>query len=113
MKYLKIVENIESDHFVRIRANQFYTPEGRIRFDKYDFLPYEANALTNKGFNLSKSTLCFSKHSIISSRFDFIGIYKSDDGWYYVESGKMNLDNFYKCDQWDGLLNCLKKEFDI
>jgi len=41
---------------------------------------------------------------------------KTDDEWYYIESYmpfKAETRKFYKCDQWDGLLNCLKKEFNL
>jgi hypothetical protein len=40
----------------------------------------------------------------------------NNDEWYYIESYmpfKAETRKFYKCDQWDGLLNCLKKEFNL
>ena len=46
----------------------------------------------------------------------FISKYASNDEWYYIDKDRCygeNRHTYYKCDQWDGLLNCLKKEFNI
>jgi len=42
-----------------------------------------------------------------------VEIYCDDDEWYYVSySGEIKIpiisgSDYYKCDQWDGLINCL------
>ena len=41
-------------------------------------------------------------------------IIKLYDGWYQIRAGESGDSiKYYECDQLDGLLNCLKKEFNI
>ena len=42
-------------------------------------------------------------------------VYKDNDSWYYVEfyNNRCPSRGFFKCDQWDGLISCLKNEFNI
>lgn len=41
-----------------------------------------------------------------------ISIYVDNDEWYYLRIANPELRNllFYKCDQWDGLIECIKNE---
>jgi len=38
---------------------------------------------------------------------DSVTIFCDDDEWYYVSVGYDDDEDVYKCDQWDGLVNCL------
>lgn len=46
------------------------------------------------------------------TRISILEIVKFDDEWYYLFISKANedksMDNYYKCDQFNGLLQCLK-----
>jgi hypothetical protein len=46
---------------------------------------------------------------------EIINVYKEFDSWYYVQStfNQMQGVKYYKCDQFDGLVSCLKNEFNI
>lgn len=66
-----------------------------------DFTKKEYNTLNS----LYKKTNLQANKAIIN--IGNIHIYKLKDEWYYLEKGKIK----YKCDQWDGLLNCLNDIF--
>ena len=59
--------------------------------------------------------LLIKRESPISSRKIFI--YALEDEWYSLAVGfdleHQTFEEYYKCDQWDGLLDCLKKECNI
>lgn len=57
--------------------------------------------------------LLIKRESPISSRKIFI--YALKDEWYSlaVSFDLEQFEEYYKCDQWDGLLDCLKKECNI
>ena len=60
------------------------------------------NELEQYGEDSTQKTLIFIGKSF---RVD---INKCNDEWYYIEySPSYDRDCYYKCDQFDGLLNCL------
>ncbi len=69
----------------------------------------------NKGLNhieICEGCIIFKKVESV------IAIYKTDDDWFYVENAEYDPRNprfikYYKCDQFEGLLQCLKDNFNI
>jgi hypothetical protein len=54
------------------------------------------------------SNIHFYVHNI-----SYVTIYKIEDEWFgIVESWGMNQQTFYKCDQWNGLIETLKEIFE-
>jgi len=113
MKYIKLFEDL-TDKYHDV-SNLRYIDVSPIEFsDK------EEGNLLKIGFSKSIPT-CYTLIDIDNGYN--IDIFKVDDEWYYVgyyiryekENGSLGLVQvrLYKCDQWDGLMDCLEKEFDI
>ena len=120
MKYIKLFEEA-NDLYWEIPREEFEyvmpgddpdwnEDESVLNFEREDFSKKESLLLKQLGFKIIYD-LCVillpftsGKKSTISLR-----LYKSSDSWYYAETDL----NVYKCDQFDGLIECLKKEFNI
>jgi hypothetical protein len=113
MKYLKIFEDLNTDGYEVVSHNsdngyQRCTPSQKVidticklgGKDKFKYNEWN-QSLHNQGYEGK----------------DNIYIWTYVDDWYWVKissSTNMNPNRIYfKCDQLDGLLNCLKKEFNI
>jgi hypothetical protein len=121
MKYIKLFEDLSSDKY-RDVSNSID------EILPIEFNDKEGNLLNKIGFNnhSDDGPLCYTNDN---GEWDprnpstFINIYKEEDEWYYVASYRryekengypaIYQDSLYKCDQWDGLIDCLKKEFNI
>lgn len=66
-------------------------------------LSYEIRENDNRKFYINYNSVNISIH-ISDSLLDDISLYKLEDDWFYV----MDAAFYYKCDQWDGLLECIK-----
>jgi hypothetical protein len=45
-------------------------------------------------------------------KMEYIDIYKSDDNYYYVIQNRFGQDRlYYKCDEMEGLFNCIKHTY--
>ena len=105
-------------------------------YKKITFIEYDANVpwstLSSEAFTKRESDVLFKLGFIDKRKWDIpqshnkklvyhflnfgisVLVEKTDDNWYYVNfQTSSNTDKYYKCDQFDGLLACLKKEFNI
>ena len=126
MKYLKLFEeNVE--YYKEIMYSEYldYFSEER-KSELLNFTTAERHGIYNllddndDRFIKSASTYKQDPRTIViqfSSGYNIL-IWKLKDDWYLVHpSGFGEIQLFggedYKCDQWDGLLMCLKNEFKI
>jgi len=128
MKWIKLFEDIDKDLYKEIDASDFCNSEaiaGSIGDDvSYTFKPIsfsrqDTSILKEFGFkDIDGEEMCgyFSmppkKYGRTWSKDGEIrvSIFKSIDDWYYVMCVKIVSTKYYKCDQMDGLLNCIKEE---
>ena len=126
MKYIKIYEEFEDSYFeideeeYKFRLNGM--EKGR------NILDYNIVSLLNSIGKARESWLDFTSKEkrILRKKFDVINKYKKDsksisirvedgvadlsklpDEWYYVHLCVNKSDTYYKCDQWEGLMDCL------
>lgn len=119
MKYLKMFEDLN---------NEYYKIRG-VEFDRFfyadpnmsqEFNENELRFLKMKGFSDQEDELVGDNGSVtyFVQRVvagEIINLYKEYDSWYYVQStfNQMRGVKYYKCDQFDGLVKCLKNEYGI
>lgn len=93
--------SFEDDSFVHKKKNwlQFTQEEIDIINKKYEFEYFKVDKMYKGSMIELKYANCMAN------------IYKLVDEWYYIQYiNYRSLErNCYKCDQWDGLLNCLDK----
>jgi len=130
MKYIKLFEDLTDKYHDVSNLRD-------IDISPIEFSDKEGNLL-KIGFSKS-SPICYTLIDTEDALIDlnFLGIdnkgidgklnvWKVYDEWYYVgyyrryekENGSFGWEGLvqvklYKCDQWDGLMDCLEKEFDI
>jgi hypothetical protein len=115
MKYIKLFEDLTDKYHDVSNLRD-------IDISPIEFSDKEGNLL-KIGFSKSTPT-CYTLIDIDNGgRGTELNIWKVYDEWYYVgyyrryekENGSLGLVQvrLYKCDQWDGLMDCLEKEFDI
>ena len=78
-----------------------------------DYLPYQVMVYNRLFMKFRKSTISTILENYPESIIQFIYITPIKDEWFYVSLGVWstihNVDYFYyKCDRWDGLLDCLE-----
>ena len=129
MKYIKLFEDINTDGYEEISWDDFYTVNATYKFTLTPFIDSEIVKLTSMGFQLNPNkndlpnSILKGAGYIASEYLHKLGVpgynkpvnifvYRAFDDWYYAHTYKIN-DIFFKCDQFDSLLNCLKKEFNI
>ena len=118
MKYLKLFEN-HNDYYTQINSTEFdrlnlepftknelefiYDNKGKLSMNAYDGVWRESSWF---GHKFKKFFIKNFKYISLFSPFNSgsIEICKSSDEWYYVEY----VGNFYKCDQLDGLIDCIQ-----
>ena len=116
MKYIKLFESLEDG----------YVKKGSIEFNMIEeskFTEAEIKKLTGMGFEKEQyNRVLYSKNIYPSKNIHYkIYIVKGSDEWFYVnyynvhklKIGERRTDDYYECDQFDGLLNCLEKEFNM
>lgn len=125
MEYLKYFESVrfyeELKHidFMKVAFNNELARGGR-DLDEYSgknwvpFTPGEVRELNKiSNYKLGKDTNTYiswrCSDSVVISR-NISTIIKFDDGWFYASifSRDVKIWKYFKCDQWDGLINCLK-----
>lgn len=135
MKYLKVFEDYKSQTFHEMsddEINHIYPDESEYFLGKEKFTNTEFEYLQSKYNNVSygkvKSIISINDSTKLHLRDKkignfFVDIEKFKDEWYiiyygYVTKGKVYHGSevvselvwkykWYKCDQWDGLLDCL------
>ena len=130
MKYLKLFES-HHEYYQEISFDQW--PSGEVletpeRFTEEEFQKiahiFNITVKGNKGYggkdagshlwSIYNITRKYNKavphvHIILQDKYTYdLYIYKTPDEWYYVERISVIQDKYYKCDQFDGLLEFLK-----
>jgi len=129
MKHLKPFNESNADEYYQeIELGEYYD-----RFDWETFTNKEFDEIEKLALSLNTSdylVIDFDKecepHSeiVISDKigaklkeYDLFRIFKCKDEWYYVRQERTLTNStfltsfFYKCDQWEGLINLLKDKF--
>lgn len=115
MRYLKRFNESNSEEYYQVIPHEDY-------FDHFDWEPFD-----NKEFDKISELSYLNKSGDMKVEFDedceprseivisskngnqSIHIFKCTDEWYYVKySAFDNSIDFYKCDQFEGLINLLK-----
>jgi len=105
MKYIKLFEDLTDKYHDVSNLRD-------IDISPIEFSDKEGNLL-KIGFSKS-SPICYTLIDIDNGTE--LNVWKVDDEWYYVgyyRRYEIAQDRLYKCDQWDGLMDCLETEFDI
>ena len=126
MKYLKTFnENIGDSFYQRISDDEFWDAMDNkvsVNVDKKEvdlvrkvinqisrnndkYLKYQVIQQTLQ-FMIPESIHIIRKRGYFQDKNEIFVIWKKDDEWYYIE-GQLG-DKFYKCDQLDGLIECVK-----
>jgi len=126
MKYIKLFEDLKSKGYEKITSDYYRdaTPDS---LDEYEtFNQAERDALSKIGAISLHSFSLFTSSPHINKEFELIIddkvilFCKLQDEWYYLHVYSTDFNEpgtFFRCDQFDGLLNCLShtslKEFNI
>jgi hypothetical protein len=119
MNYIKLYEDFNSDGYEEIEFHQF--DEDRPSMDDPAISTnFETTKLENMGFTKVGNRVFTKKYSFLmpgaGTKYNTCTIRKKDDDWYYLTMTRYNPSSntkYYKCDQFDGLINCLKNECNI
>jgi len=126
MKYLKLFEDLNVDGFEEVSYDDFCNDTGEtfeFRFKRLNFRKRDKDMiyLSEMGFFRGGVPGKQTKYKDFMEIYldakrgarDIITVYKSVDEWYYVEkmilSKSFKPEQYYRCDQLDGLINCLEK----
>lgn len=108
MKYLK---KFDEDNYIRISKYKFKVAiDNKIYIDTSIFT--NLNNIIKIGYIIKSTSDCISIFNI--ENFIFIKIYYLEDDWIYVSVTDHSLNDegdvefYYKCDQFDGLVHLLK-----
>lgn len=111
LRYLKLFEDVNTDGYELISIEAFNKGLPDKVEDLVPFSSHQIDKLLGFGFLDTNNNY----KNILDKRFSIDGdiiVYKTDDEWYYLSDDRYEY-NFYKCDQWEGLMNCLKKELKL
>ena len=103
MKYIKLFEDLNNG-YEKVSS-------GEIPDYIYEFIDFDdsqiakLNKLGFESSNVEYEKKCFE--------VDYLQILRMPDEWYYIQDDDDDDEMVYKCDQWDGLLNCLRGEYEI
>jgi hypothetical protein len=110
MKYLRLYEN-HNQYYQKINIDQF-------RNDIRRSVCFDHDSVTNLKnlFNISDKNIDFDLdcYIMINTKKYGIDIFMLEDEWYKVSllrfknSNDIGYQEFYLCDQWEGLINLLK-----
>lgn len=132
MRYLRLFENMNTDGCEKITLIEYWGFSSKSNFtNKHDRpqrhpvdMKYNSD-LERLGFTNVKdnNNVIYATKKIaymgnpLHTNTIVIDILRFDDDWYiintYKPKGNEAYRQKYKCDQWYGLLNCLKKEFNL
>jgi hypothetical protein len=111
MRYLKLFENIS---YYQISEDDFDNIHFQSTCEPFTESEYKIiSDMLNKIFadiEISYVISSIVPKAIIQARIYFdeiFEIWKFSDEWYYVEDSTMR--HYYKCDQFSGLIDCIKK----
>lgn len=109
MKYLKLFEDI--DLYKEVDIDDAF-------LSHISFTQKEIDKLENFGFKTLGHGKPSKQYTLLRAyAIGTIYLYKLEDEYYVLRHVSTNIpvvgQKFYKCDQLDGLLDCLKKEFNI
>ena len=119
MRYLKLFEESGEKLYWQVKMDDVYDYDTIPIGYKFDCIHFTENDVIKlKEFNctFSNDEKNYDDPYARISVYDFKDIthyiiHKSDDEWYYIECQTSSLTYVYfKCDQFDGVLNCLEKE---
>lgn len=107
MKYIKLFENItyypiSEEEFDNMGTSEPFTD------NEYQVISDLLNTIFTD-IEISYVISAVVPKSIIQTRMYFdevFAIWKFTDEWYFVADS--NMRHYYKCDQFDGLINCIK-----
>jgi len=119
MKYIKLFENIDKSGYEEISSDEFYDEYiyedfiGREYINTHD-IDDEPDTYKFIDIMAYYNDINIGKYNRLRGN-PSLYIHKSNDEWYYVVVSCVldNDEKTFKCDQFDGLLNCLKKEFNL
>ena len=109
MRYLKYFENV-NEYYYSIKFNEFAKNRLLISFtynekDKIKSILEGTNYIFVDGLTL---TIDSGYPRAELTKIDYIHIKKCDDEWFFVSLSVEDTDEFYKCDQFDGLIKFLE-----
>jgi len=125
MKYLKLFEDLKSDGYVEISYDDMYDDDNPVALLRFSHCKWNSSELDIlKSIDFRENPVLDNGYVVVYMRYQidmedrefFVNVYKANDEWFYCISydwkvGRMM--RYYKCDQWDGLMNCLKNEFNL
>ena len=127
MKYIKLFEDLKSDAYEKIASdNDTYqwsnlppgTTEINRNLTEFDlFTDRELDRFNKIGF-IKRCSRTILNGKILQPSVHLnriIQIMSGGDEWYYIRTRQPNevLFTWYKCDQFEGVVKCLDKEFDF
>jgi len=113
MRYLKLFEDLESSGYERcdnypIKSDEYemFTERELERFNRIGFV--ERSATSFRKTSLQGKVLQPSERTGLR----IVQIWSIGDEWYYIRTRRPYERSFtwYKCDQIEGVINCLNKE---
>lgn len=122
MKYIKLFEDLDNTYYKIEDQDTFFN-----KIDEYETIKFNKKEIdTILSFGNEDSSHRIGAHTVKAysesiilfpeSKKFYIVIYKCSDEWYMcakISLNRMTFGEFYKCDQWDGLMDFIKHEFNI
>ena len=119
MRYLKLFEDMESDGYEKVSSDILDMERNR-QYEFRDFTQRELDTIKTLVSRNGYVLKIFNKISNWTVRVDtkdstdyILQITKLYDDWYVLHNGYSHNQSYFKCDQWYGMINCLKNEFGI
>lgn len=120
MKYLKVFE----DKYYKIHVNDIKFIDRYCKFEKSEIdnisnickkIKYNININSPEWIGIRDSVIQISPINNKTTDISLIQIWKEHDEWYYIEFRYIDKDlhtraEHYKCDQFDGLIECITTE---
>jgi hypothetical protein len=122
MKYIKLFEDLGNTYYKIDNQETFF--DKIEEYEQLSFTEKEIDTLLSMGSEGSRhnSSWVSSNQNLDSiilfpnTKEFYLVIYKCNDEWFMcakIPLLKMSFAEFYKCDQWDGLMDFIKHEFNI
>ena len=113
MKYLKIFEEVGEKLYWEIPESEFYDDNSRLQFKTIVFSDDELislKELSNKYHWKTFRDDRGGKRYFIFRDNTQLKLHKSNDEWYYIYyTTDHSKELYYKCDQFDGLIECVER----
>ena len=110
MRYLKMFEDVGYKEIDSIHGVDF-DPKYFVDFSQRDIPVLNKIGFENISLKEDYNSNWYDKIYVDSE--ENIMVMKKEDEWYYVRDINKHRDTWYKCDQLDGLMSCLKNEYNI